>query len=250
MILLKERGKVYDKFIFSSLPESVTITNDTNYQSYSLINKQVKIAKGVEVKKITWDGEFFGRVKSNELLVRAKYWKKPTQCRKILEKWQGEGTILTLILTEARLNIDVTIASFTPVSYGAQGNVKYNIVLEKAEFLQVKQVKGFKFVKQSGGNTTDKTDKKDTKNPKDKILGGPKTKPRPTVKQSKSYSVVSGDNLWKIARKFYGGSGSNWKKIYNANQDIIEKTAKQRGKKSSDQGHWIFPGTTLTIPES
>lgn len=65
---------------------------------------------------------------------------------------------------------------------------------------------------------------------------------------NKSYTVVKGDNLWKIARKFYGGTGSNWKIIYDANKDIIESTAKKYGKKSSSNGWWIYPGTKLTIP--
>lgn len=65
---------------------------------------------------------------------------------------------------------------------------------------------------------------------------------------AQTYAVVKGDNLWKIARKFYGGTGSNWKIIYDANKDIIESTAKKYGKASSNNGWWIYPGTNLTIP--
>ena len=75
-------------------------------------------------------------------------------------------------------------------------------------------------------------------------------KPRSTdnkTKKSKSYTVKSGDCLWNIAKKFYG-SGAKWKTIYNANKSIIESTAKRYGKKSSSNGHWIYPGTKLTIP--
>lgn len=64
---------------------------------------------------------------------------------------------------------------------------------------------------------------------------------------SSKYTVKKGDCLWKIAKKFYG-NGSKWTIIYNANKDIIESTAKKRGLKSSSNGHWIFPGTVLTIP--
>lgn len=62
-----------------------------------------------------------------------------------------------------------------------------------------------------------------------------------------SYTIVSGDTLWAIAKKFYG-DGSLWKKIYNANSNVIETTAKNRGMKSSSNGHWIFPNTKLVIP--
>lgn len=63
----------------------------------------------------------------------------------------------------------------------------------------------------------------------------------------KSYTVVHGDTLWMIARRFYG-SGIEYEGIYEANKGAIEDAAKGRGKKSSSHGHWIFPGTVLQIP--
>lgn len=62
------------------------------------------------------------------------------------------------------------------------------------------------------------------------------------------YIVVSGDTLWGIAKKFYG-SGIKHTVIYNANQESIEETAKKHGKRSSDNGHWIWPGQKLVIPK-
>ena len=64
---------------------------------------------------------------------------------------------------------------------------------------------------------------------------------------SKTYTVKSGDCLWNIAKNFYG-NGSKYTVIYNANKTVIENTAKKYGKKSSSNGHWIYPGTKLTIP--
>lgn len=64
---------------------------------------------------------------------------------------------------------------------------------------------------------------------------------------SQSYVVKSGDCLWNISKKFYG-KGSDWTKIYNANKSAIEADAKKHGKKSSSNGHWIWPGLKLTIP--
>ena len=63
-----------------------------------------------------------------------------------------------------------------------------------------------------------------------------------------SYTVKSGDTLWAISKRYYG-SGTKYSVIYNANADLIESTAKSHGKKSSSNGHWIWPGETLTIPE-
>lgn len=76
------------------------------------------------------------------------------------------------------------------------------------------------------------------------------TAPAPAAAGSggQTYTVVSGDTLWGISKKFYG-SGTKYHIIYDANAGLIESTAKAHGKKSSDNGHWIWPGETLTIPE-
>lgn len=62
------------------------------------------------------------------------------------------------------------------------------------------------------------------------------------------YTVVGGDTLWGIAVNFYG-DGRQWRIIYDANQALIESTAIAHGRwNPNDPGHWIFPGTALTIP--
>lgn len=61
------------------------------------------------------------------------------------------------------------------------------------------------------------------------------------------YVVKSGDTLEAIAKR-QTGSSANWKTIYNANKELIEKTAKKYGKTSSANGLWIYPGTNLRIP--
>lgn len=67
------------------------------------------------------------------------------------------------------------------------------------------------------------------------------------TESSQTYVVKSGDCLWNIAKKFYG-NGAKWKIIYDANKTVIENTAKKYGRKSSSNGHWIYPGTKLVIP--
>ena len=74
------------------------------------------------------------------------------------------------------------------------------------------------------------------------------TKKSEKASGGQNYTVVSGDTLWGISQKFYG-KGSKYNIIYEANKDVIESTAKSHGKKSSDNGHWIYPDTALVIPE-
>lgn len=60
------------------------------------------------------------------------------------------------------------------------------------------------------------------------------TSPRPS--QDASYTVVKGDCLWNIAKKFYG-SGSKYALIYDANRKMI-----------GGNPNLILPGQVLTIP--
>lgn len=69
-----------------------------------------------------------------------------------------------------------------------------------------------------------------------------------TAAGGNGYTIVSGDTLWAIAKKHYG-SGAKYTAIYNANMETIEAAAKAHGKSSSSNGHWIYPGTVITIPE-
>jgi LysM repeat protein len=66
---------------------------------------------------------------------------------------------------------------------------------------------------------------------------------KPEKKASRTYTVVRGDCLWNIARKYYG-SGTQWKKIYDANQDICGKPYTRGGITYV----MIYPGQKLTIP--
>lgn len=50
------------------------------------------------------------------------------------------------------------------------------------------------------------------------------------------YTVKKGDNLWTIAKKFYG-NGADYSKIYEANKDTI-----------GNNPNLIYPGQTFTIP--
>ncbi len=51
-----------------------------------------------------------------------------------------------------------------------------------------------------------------------------------------TYTVKKGDCLWGIAKKFYG-SGAQYRKIYDANRNVIGKNP-----------NLIYPGQVLTIP--
>lgn len=62
-----------------------------------------------------------------------------------------------------------------------------------------------------------------------------------------THTIKSGDCLWSIAKLKYG-DGSLWTKIYEANKAAINEDARKHGRADSSNGHWIYPGLTLTIP--
>lgn len=223
-IYLSEVSNKSSNFTFPALPEKIKTKFGTNYQNYDIIGiGTVKIPKGTEAETVSWDGVFYGKAKRREVMIRE--WTSPAECVKTLRNWMKKGTVLRLLVTETNINYDVTISEFEPVETGAYGNIEYSITFvinKELKIYTTSELKIAAFVK--------------------------KTVPRATPAPSKTYTVVSGDNLWKIARKFYGGSGSDWKKIYDANSSVIEATARRYGKSSSDNGHWIYPGTVFNIP--
>lgn len=65
----------------------------------------------------------------------------------------------------------------------------------------------------------------------------------PQPQAAQTYTVVSGDCLWNIAKRFYG-DGSQWEKIYNANTGVCG----QPYTKGGTTYVMIHPGDVLTIP--
>lgn len=85
---------------------------------------------------------------------------------------------------------------------------------------------------------------------KKKVAAKKKRSTGDNAPSGKTYTVVNGDNLWKISRKCYGSATSaSVKSIYDTNKEVIEKVAKEHGKTSSNNGWWIWAGTVLTIPK-
>lgn len=214
------------RFTFPSLPDKISGRKEAKLQSFDIISQgTVKVPRGTGAMEISWSGEFFGRSKRNEAIVKSAYWMEPVECVNIINGYIRDETVLNLIVTESWINLDVVISLFRPVAYGAYGNIKYDITFVEKKSLEI-------FTTNEMG-----------------ITGMKKTRERNDLSVSQaggSYTVVSGDTLRGIAAKYCGGF-ANWTKLYDANAAVIEETARRRGMSNSDRGHWIFPGEVLTL---
>lgn len=175
---------------------------------------EVAVPSGQELATYSWESEFPGALRKNDPMIRGK-WQDPKTYRSLLEEWKRKGIELNLLITGYPINMDVYCKDFQPDGEGAFGDIYYEV-----EFIEARHI------------TVTTT-----------VL---ETEKRPAA-SSNTYTIKSGDTLWGISLKFYG-TGTKWKIIYEANKEIIEATAKKHGKSSSDNGHWIYPGVTLTIP--
>lgn len=60
------------------------------------------------------------------------------------------------------------------------------------------------------------------------------------------YTVISGDWLIKIAKKF--GKTYSWREIYEANKSLIDNDYRVKLLPKRSPGWWIFPGQKLKVP--
>ena len=120
--------------------------------------------------------------------------------------WKN-GKTLNLIVDEAPINLDVTISRLSYEAVGAFGDIEYTIELEEASALKVYTV--------SEKNIQPLAKTVET---------------RPETRASQAYTVISGDNLWKIARRFYGGGGSSRKKYMTLTQRWLKRPQKNTEK--------------------
>lgn len=204
---------------FPILPEEIPFPRGEamgiSYEIMELGN--VVIPTGTELDNYSWQSEFPGKYRKNDPMIRGS-WQDPKTYDSILQDWMQNGTELNILVTGYPINADVYLKEYKSTAAGAFGDIHYEIAFVEARSITVTTTKA--------AQTTAKT-----------------TRPATT---SSTYVIKSGDTLWGIARKYYN-DGLKWKTIYDANKDIIEKTAKKYGRKNSDNGHWIYPGTTIKI---
>lgn len=133
-----------------------------------------------------------------------------------IENMKRKGPI-QFIMTNSTINRTVTIESFDITeAAGDIGTLNYDIELKeyrKPSFRKI-NVQGYK-----------------ARIPR--LYGQHRNDNR---SRGKTYTVVSGDWLYKISKRFYGTT-ARWREIYNLNRSII-----------GPDPDWIYPGQVFKLP--
>lgn len=204
---------------FPMMPEKLTIGADAKFMSYSIISLgDVKLPRGKGIEEVSWSGTFPGESRKGAPFIKA--FTKPDSLIKNLRSYRDKGTKCTLLVTGTCINLTVYISKFTGKYVGA-GDFQYEI-----EFIVAQEIKIY---------TTSELKISTPQAPRP----APKKETKKTATESKTrtYTVKSGDCLWRIAQKFLG-SGSRYTEIYNLNRDKISSP------------NLIYPGQVLRIPNS
>lgn len=205
---------------FPWLPEEIVYdSGGTTMATYNIMNKgEVAVPTGSGLATYSWSSEFPGEYRTDDSMLKGD-WRDPKTYHNILESWRENGTPLNILVTGYPINKDVILKNYKGTASGGFGDWTYEV-----EFIEDR-------------DPTINSTKVESKEPA-----------RPATTPS-TYTIKKGDTLWAIAQKLLG-SGAKWTTIYSANKTIIEKTAqKHRNGNGSNNGHWIYPGTKLTIPK-
>ena len=215
-----------DKILLPIAPEKLQLKIGNNNKTLTLINEgEINILKKAKLTEIdfdvllpnvkypfaTYNDTFHNASYFLENIEKLKTSEKPFQF--IVSRKMPSGKILF------DTNIKVSLEDYTISEEAEEGfDVKVTIKLKQYKDYSTKTVQ-----------ITIKQER-----PRPVVVQTP-SRPATTAPSTRTYTVVRGDCLWNIAKKYYG-NGSQYTKIYNANRDKIKNPS------------LIYPGQVFVIP--
>lgn len=200
------------KFRFAVLPAEYEVTSESNNTQIT-INAlgEINLIGKRKLKNISFSSFFPGQ---KYYFCEYSTFPSPKESVRIIENMKEKG-VLRLIMTGAPLNMECTIESFVWGEKDGTGDIYFD--LELKEYRKVKVVT-----------------RVEEETPQSQVVPAATERPAKAV-ESTTYTVVSGDNLNKIAKKLTGSS-ANWKAIYEQNKGVI-----------GGNPNLIYPGQQLVI---
>lgn len=215
-----------DKLLLPIAPEKLQLKIGNNNKTLTLINEgEINILKKAKLTEIdfdillpnvkypfaTYNDNFQNASYFLENIEKLKTSEKPFQF--IVSRKMPSGKILF------DTNIKVSLEDYTISEEAEEGfDVKVSIKLKQYKDYSTKTVQ-----------ITIKQER-----PRPVVVQTP-SRPATTAPTTRTYTVVRGDCLWNIAKKYYG-NGSQYTRIYNANRDKIKNPS------------LIYPGQVFVIP--
>ncbi len=199
------------------LPEKIEESYGSEDDSVYIHGKgEVSIAKKPSARQISFES-FFPAQKCQGSVDKPK---KPKEAVEFLKACQELDGCCRFIYTGGAnpIAMNCRISFSTKEQGGDVGTIYYKLTIKEYKEVKARQIKvknGFKVAKlktQTEGRATTQT-------------------------TTRTYTVVSGDCLWNIAKKYYG-NGAEYMKIYNANSNVF------KGRSPN----LIYVGEVLTIP--
>lgn len=196
---------------FPMLPQEISVKLGNQFTNYTIIQiGEVRIPSGTTLDGFSWNGILPGEKRRGAPYVRG--WHDPKAIYKWIESLKPQGgkpVKARLLVTETPINCDVYLSTFSATPTGGYGDINYSITLTQAKEIRI---------------------------PKSAAAPRTAAPARPSPPAEKTYTVKSGDTLWKIAQQFYG-AGAQYPKIYEANKGVIGGNPNR-----------IYPGQVYTIP--
>ena len=200
-------------FRFPVIPPTV------NVQDYAIINDSNITAmgdiivfggKGLRTTEIS---SFFPNPKRRYSFVNYSDYPNQYECVDRIKKWMDVGTKLRFIVTDTEINFLVKITNFEYSEQNGTRDVYYTLSLK--EFREI-SIPGLNNTTQSTNKTQDTPRKDNASSNINKTINDINKTINDAIQ--KIYTVKKGDCLWDISKKYYG-TGSDYKKIIEANKD-------------------------------
>lgn len=200
-------------------PEELEIQSNQATEKYNILKLgEVVVPTHNELKTYTFETEF--PHEATQYVTATKDFKGPDFWLDLFETWRNKKEPIRFIATNGitkDINTLVLIESYTVVEKAGEEGDKY-VSFELIEYKE--------FSKKVAKIIIEKE--------KPVATPAPTPSPAPAVTK-KTYTIVSGDTLWGIAKRYYG-NGALYTKIYEANKSIIKNP------------NLIYPGQKVVIP--